>query len=605
MEKISAIRSTKFMLDLIWKKKFGKTYILLKIIISTIDSIIPTVYTLIFGLIINALVSGNDISILISYISIMVISPIIMHFIHHYYDKVNEKICYELQLNMEIDYYDTVLDMDYEAYEIPEIQVKKIRSKMTLMGALGVVDTVSQVVSSVFALIAITSIISTLNPFMIIVVISVLVANYVIAKKFDIKLHDLDKQRSKHDMVLAVYQSVLEKSEIAKETRLYQTKEFLINNYCTAKRKLYKFQRHLFSVQRFTGTFNVITNAIQQSAMYAVILYEVIKNGMEIGNVTVYIAAVNQFSGALNAVLGSYRSLSNISLRVQDYIDFMNTPKRQNRCGKDLSVHSDCLSIEFRNVSFRYPGSEQYVLKHVNLKIKKGEKICIVGENGAGKSTFIKLLTRLYSPTDGEILMNGININDYELYDYQHLFATVFQDFSEYPFSIEKNITLNDECDNELFEKACKQSGISSLIEKLPKGCDTPVGKEIYEDGINPSGGEGQRIAIARALYHDREVYILDEPTAALDPNAEYEIYTQFHNMIKDKTAILITHRLSAVQLADKVAVFDDGHVAEYGTHAELYAKGGIYTEMFDKQAQFYRDAPSASNGIGTDMEDI
>lgn len=226
----------------------------------------------------------------------------------------------------------------------------------------------------------------------------------------------------------------------------------------------------------------------------------------------------------------------------------------------------------------------------MNLKISCNEKLCIVGANGADKSTFVKLLTRLYEPTSGEILLNGVNINCYDYDEYQLLFASVFQECATYMFTIKENIILTKPYDEELFTRVCEESHISTLISKLKYKADTQIGKEIDPEGIAPSGGEEQRFAIARAYYKGGEIYILDEPTAALDPNAEYEIYTQFRNMIKDKSAILITHRLSAVQLADKVAVFDNGQVVEYGTHKELYAKGGIYTEMFDNQAEFYRD---------------
>ena len=173
------------------------------------------------------------------------------------------------------------------------------------------------------------------------------------------------------------------------------------------------------------------------------------------------------------------------------------------------------------------------------------------------------------------------------------LFAPVFQDYSKYRMSLIDNIALENMPDGDRVMSAVEKSELASLIPKLKNGPDTYVGKQVYEDGFEPSGGEGQKIAIARALYHDRPIYLLDEPTAALDPAAEYEIYNSFTHIITDRTAVLITHRMSAVQLADMVAVFDDGHVAEYGTHAELYAKGGIYTEMFDMQAKFYRDLPS------------
>lgn len=257
----------------------------------------------------------------------------------------------------------------------------------------------------------------------------------------------------------------------------------------------------------------------------------------------------------------------------------------------------DDFVIEFKNVSFRYPGSENFAIKNLNLKKHKNEKLCIVGANGSGKTTFTKLLTKLYLPTEGEILLNGVNICEYDNNKYQNLFSPVSRDFASFYMSIENNTVLAGDKNLEKLDAVCRQSWISEHVDKLHKKYDTQVWKWFDDERFEPSGGEGQRIAIARACYRDRKIFLLDEPTAALDPMAEYEIYTQFGSMITDKCAVLITHRLSAVQLADKVAVFDIWYltfdnvkVVEYGSHQALYAKGGIYTEMFDKQARFYMD---------------
>lgn len=265
-------------------------------------------------------------------------------------------------------------------------------------------------------------------------------------------------------------------------------------------------------------------------------------------------------------------------------------PLKQHNTGDKLPIFDNNSILEFRNVSFKYPGSDNFALKNMSIKIQSNEKLCIVGANGSGKSTFIKLLSRLYWPTEGEILLNGINIYDYSYEEYQRLFSPVFQDFCGYFLPLGYNIVLANEYNQMRLEEICKNSGLTNLVNRLPKGYDSEVGKWIDDEGIQPSSGEFQKIAIARAIYHNAPIFLLDEPTAALDPLIEYEIYKQFNEMITGKTAILITHRLSAVQLADKVAVFDEGQLIEYGTHKQLYESGGKYTEMFDKQAQFYRD---------------
>jgi len=313
---------------------------------------------------------------------------------------------------------------------------------------------------------------------------------------------------------------------------------------------------------------------------------------------TIYLTATQQFSGALQNIMSSYMNFSRNSLDVQELIDFMNIPLVQQNTGDKTPVFDKSSVIEFKDVSFKYPGSENYAMKNMSITIRGDEKLCIVGANGSGKSTFIKLLTRLYMPAEGEILLNGVNINEYDYIKYQRLFAPVFQDYSRFALSLKDNIVLTSEYNGERLEKIGEQSGLAPLVEKLPKGYDTQVSKQIDDAGFEPSGGEGQRIAIARAVYHGAPIYLLDEPTAALDPLAEYAIYTQFNEMISDKTAVLITHRLSAVQLADKVAVFDRGSLIEYGTHKELYDNGGIYTEMYKKQSEFFTNSNMQGENI-------
>lgn len=336
-------------------------------------------------------------------------------------------------------------------------------------------------------------------------------------------------------------------------------------------------------------SFFAFTNLIQGTIFHGYVVYRVLRHGLGVGDMTVYISAMQQFASALGRVVNSYMNLSRSSLDIAELKTFMDIPLSYQKSGSEEPILDKNSVIEFRSVSFKYPGSEIYALRNVNITIHANERLCIVGENGSGKSTFIKLLTRLYTPSDGEILLNGKNVNEYDFSKYQSLFSPVFQDFEHYHFTLGENIILAHEHDQSRLDEVCSKSGLSGLIAKLPNGYDTQVYKALDEKGFEPSGGEAQRIAIARAIYHNAPIVLLDEPTAALDPMAEYEIYTQFNDMITDKTAVLITHRLSAVQLADKVAVFDKGCVIEYGTHDELYAGGALYRDMFDKQAHFYR----------------
>jgi ATP-binding cassette subfamily B protein len=245
--------------------------------------------------------------------------------------------------------------------------------------------------------------------------------------------------------------------------------------------------------------------------------------------------------------------------------------------------------IEFCNVSFRYPGAKEYSLRNLSLKFKIGKRLAIVGKNGSGKSTFIKLLCRLYDPTEGEIRLNGVDIRKYDYEEYLKLFSVVFQDFKLFSFSLGQNVATAMEYDREKAEQCLLKAGLSQRLESMPKGLDTALYKDFESEGVEISGGEAQKVALARALYKDAPVVVLDEPTAALDPIAEAEVYTKFNEIIGDKTAIYISHRLSSCKFCDEIAVFDEGAVVQRGSHEVLLQdKGGLYHELWTAQAQYY-----------------
>lgn len=251
----------------------------------------------------------------------------------------------------------------------------------------------------------------------------------------------------------------------------------------------------------------------------------------------------------------------------------------------------DAFEIEFIHVSFQYPGTDVYALKNINIKIKSGKRFAVVGMNGSGKTTLIKLLCRLYEPTAGKITLNGIDIQDYKLDEYMALFGVVFQDFKLFSFTLAQNIAANPIIDKNFAELCLVRSGLSERIRAMPQGLDTPIHKDFDEDGIEISGGEAQKIALARALYKNAPFIVLDEPTAALDPIAEYEIFNHFNQIIENKTAIYISHRLSSCRFCNDIIVLHDGELIQYGSHETLLADtSGKYFELWHAQAQYYCD---------------
>lgn len=541
-------------------------------------------------MIITELTEEVRVSLIVSYVAVLLAVPVVTSFITTFLSNAIYEKKLSLNLQMEGSFYTFCFQLDYESLEKPDIMVARDRAERTLQKFPSVIEQLVELISAMISFGVVSSIIISLNPFIVLFIVATIAINSIISKKYNEKLYGVGRELSRYDNYQGAYSYMLTPFDYAKEVRIFGIWNYLISVYADSKIKSNKMELEYFKTKNKPSLVYAITNLTQQAVLYTYLVASVVKHIITIGSMTICLAAAQQFATSLGQVFSSYVNLANMNLDIEEYLNFLKTPSKQRKMGNIIPKFKKGSVIEFKNVWFKYPGSDIYALKNVNLTIKEREKLCIVGMNGSGKSTLIKLLMRLYFPTEGEILLNGININCYDYSAYQRLFAPVFQDFANYHLTIGENITFSKEYDLKKLNKICKQCGLMELLEKLPKGYETQVGKWIDESGIDPSGGEEQRIAIARARYRDGYVFVLDEPTAALDPFAEYEIYSQFNSMTENKTAIFITHRLSAVKLADAVVVFDNGELKEYGTHGQLYAKNGIYKEMFDKQAEFYRE---------------
>lgn len=329
---------------------------------------------------------------------------------------------------------------------------------------------------------------------------------------------------------------------------------------------------------------------LANAVCYLFVAIKALFGAFGVGSIVQYVAVLSRLGEGLQELMYILSDNEVYCTHLQKLFDYLDLPNHMYQGSLTVEKRDDNeYYVEFRDVSFKYPNTNTYVLNHVNLKFKVGEKLAIVGMNGSGKTTFIKLMCRLYDPTEGEILLNGVNIKKYDYNEYMSIFSVVFQDFRLFSFSLGQNVSASASYDRENVIECLKKAGFAERFNSLPNDLDTFLYKDIDADGVEISGGEAQKIALARALYKDASFIILDEPTAALDPVSEYEVYSNFNAISGDKTTVYISHRLASCRFCDKIAVFDNGQIIQVGSHTELVSdERGKYYELWRAQAQYY-----------------
>ncbi len=385
--------------------------------------------------------------------------------------------------------------------------------------------------------------------------------------------------------------------DYAKDIRLFHMKDYLSQKQHEVFREKQDKMLYSRNLWIYNSEFSHIMSMLSMATVYGILIYNVIDRNMSIGNFTLYLGLSTTFTSALTDFFNSLGSFKDRSMEVDDFRSFMELAEDE---GEDLLPvpRTDQYIFTFQNVSYQYRGAEGYALKNLNLTFGAGERLAVVGLNGAGKTTFIKLLLRLYDVTEGEILLNGINIKRFKRQEYYKLFAPVFQNVEIFAFPLAENVSMKkpEDTDKTFAEECLIRAGMEEKINSLPQGVDTQLLKVLYEEGVDLSGGEKQKLALARALYKDAPVIVLDEPTAALDALAEYNLYKRFDELIGDKSAVYISHRLSSTRFCDHIAMFQEGEMVEYGSHEQLLLKKGVYAEMFEIQAQYYREKETAKD---------
>lgn len=393
---------------------------------------------------------------------------------------------------------------------------------------------------------------------------------------------------SRLDRIFYYFLNMFSDYNTGKEIRLYKEQN-LIEHTATDKlltdgEKLLK-KASLHTAK--SSSFVAILGALVGFGIYLFIGVKGLYGLFGIGSLVLYCGSFMQIINGIMKMAVTFGKTAEMVPLVNYYFEIVNAKDDMTYGEKELDL-SDKFEIEFKNVSFKYPNTESYALKNINIKINNGEHLAVVGRNGSGKTTFIKLMCRLYDVTDGEILINGINIKEYSKDSIIKLYSVVFQDFQMFSIPLKDNVCADDEYDRDRLYNCLENSNVLDRVEQMPKKEKTYLYKDIDENGVEISGGEAQKLALARALYKDSPVVILDEPTAALDPVAENEVYNRFNSFVDNKTAIYISHRLSSCAFCDKIAVFNKAELAETGTHGELLEENGVYASLWNAQAKYY-----------------
>ncbi len=405
------------------------------------------------------------------------------------------------------------------------------------------------------------------------------------------------RRQSPERRQMSYFETVMTTDTFNKEIKLFNLGDYFVERFRNLTVKFYN-ENKLILVRRYLINFLWLSiSTAANSAIYLYVAIQAVNRVISLGDLTLYTQAALQVSTAFQGILSGISSTYENNLFVGTLFEFLEYEPKIFAPANPVPINGydgpsgRGLSVEFRNVSFTYPGKTAPALQNVSFKIASGEAIALVGRNGAGKTTLIKLLTRLYDPDAGEIWMAGRNIKDYDLADLRAQVGVIFQDYVTYFMSAQANIGVGQlsQIDNvELVQQAAQKSGASAVIEKLPSGYETMLGR-WFNEGTQLSGGEWQKVALARAFIRDARVLVLDEPTSSLDARAEYEVFAKFRELTEGKTAVFISHRFSTVRLADRIFVIEDGELKEEGSHLELMALDGRYAELFNLQADAYR----------------
>ena len=482
--------------------------------------------------------------------------------------------------------------LDLDQFEDSEFYDKLERARQQTVGRTvllsQILTQIQDIITMAFLLVGLMA----FNPWLILLLLVAIVPAFLGESYFNDRSYALTRGQTPERRELDYMRYLGASDETAKEVKLFNLSGFLIDRFKTLSNKFYDDNKKLSIKRASWGTFFALLGSLGYYTAYIVMILKTVEGALTIGTLTFLAGSFRQLRSLLENILSRFTSVSQGAIYLRDFFEFFEIKPKITVALKPIPFPNPIIEgFTFENVGFKYHNSDKWANRHLNFTLNAGEKLALVGENGAGKTTLVKLLARLYDPTEGRILLDGIDLRDYDIMDLRKNTGIIFQDFLRYQMSFAQNIAagnIDEQYNRPLIKVSAEKSLANLLADKLPDKYDQALGRR-FNNGIELSGGEWQKIALARAYMKEAQLLILDEPTSALDARAEYEVFLRFADLTKGKSAVLISHRFSTVRMADRILVLDKGRLIEIGSHEELLNKNGRYAELFLLQAKGYK----------------